>query len=460
MKQGIELIFVLDGQIPDIKVKTVVKRLGGNERKNTKLQRRQLNSKFQKCCKLFDHLNIPWIKASEEAEAICAALNQFNVVDACITNDSDVFLYGAKTVYKNFKASQKKITYTSYNMKHVEEYLGMNRRSLIALGLLLGCDYDEHGISGIGKIQGVKLIESWKGCDALDKMKNWRYQKNSSDYTSSKLEEKIRNLAMKIDGFPDLALINEFQKSRRDFVEGFKQNKKQIKAFNLCAYNVWEVVSFLVNNLSWVDEYALNTIFPLLTDMFLRKIDGKLKNIYLEKIVADRIRDKQQVFECIWKINKENSEKVEVITFESRDRLQSFFPEAVSSYWKEKTTKKNKKKKTKSKVDELLKSLQEMNLSDSSKQASSVTKPHEKIKEDKKRVFFEESDSDDNFDDKIVSSHNLNEDTPLSLQDDFNSPIKLNNNSKLDASESDEYQSPVFMTLAERLAKKRFPKLD
>ena len=37
-------------------------------------------------------------------------------------------------------------------MKHVEEYLGMNRRSLIALGLLLGCDYDEHGISGIGKV--------------------------------------------------------------------------------------------------------------------------------------------------------------------------------------------------------------------------------------------------------------------------------------------------------------------
>ena len=66
--------------------------------------------------------------------------------------------------------------------------------------------------------------------------------------------------------------------------------------------------------------------------------------ILLYRIVADRIRDKQQVFECIWKINKENSEKVEVITFESRDRLQSFFPEAVSSYWKEKTTKKNKKK--------------------------------------------------------------------------------------------------------------------
>jgi DNA excision repair protein ERCC-5 len=36
-----------------------------------------------------------------EAEAQCAALNQMGLVDGVITEDSDVFLFGAKTVIGN-----------------------------------------------------------------------------------------------------------------------------------------------------------------------------------------------------------------------------------------------------------------------------------------------------------------------------------------------------------------------
>jgi flap endonuclease GEN len=43
---------------------------------------------------------MPVLKANGEAEALCAQLNAEGLVDACITADSDAFLFGAKFVIK------------------------------------------------------------------------------------------------------------------------------------------------------------------------------------------------------------------------------------------------------------------------------------------------------------------------------------------------------------------------
>lgn len=45
--------------------------------------------------------------AAGEAEAMCAFLDWQGVVDGCITNDGDAFLYGAQTVYRNFNMNTK-----------------------------------------------------------------------------------------------------------------------------------------------------------------------------------------------------------------------------------------------------------------------------------------------------------------------------------------------------------------
>ena len=42
-----------------------------------------------------------------EAEKACAYLNLIGRVDGVITDDSDVFLYGAKMVYRNFCLDKK-----------------------------------------------------------------------------------------------------------------------------------------------------------------------------------------------------------------------------------------------------------------------------------------------------------------------------------------------------------------
>jgi len=44
-----------------------------------------------------------------EAEAQCAFLEHCNLVDGTITDDSDIFLFGGRTVYKNMFSAEKPV---------------------------------------------------------------------------------------------------------------------------------------------------------------------------------------------------------------------------------------------------------------------------------------------------------------------------------------------------------------
>lgn len=50
---------------------------------------------------------MPVLKAKGEAEALCAQLNSEGHVDACITTDSDAFLFGAKCIIKCFSPNSR-----------------------------------------------------------------------------------------------------------------------------------------------------------------------------------------------------------------------------------------------------------------------------------------------------------------------------------------------------------------
>ena len=87
---------------------------------------------------------IPYIIAPMEAEAQCAFLDVEELVDAVVTDDSDVFLFGARCVYRNLFDERKYVE--TYLMRDVESELGLSRDKLIKMAMLLGSDYTE----GIG----------------------------------------------------------------------------------------------------------------------------------------------------------------------------------------------------------------------------------------------------------------------------------------------------------------------
>lgn len=73
---------------------------------------------------MLDFLGVPWVTAAGEAEAMCAFLDSQGLVDGCITNDGDAFLYGARTVYRNFNMNSKvrelKVNLSTVYKKHVK----------------------------------------------------------------------------------------------------------------------------------------------------------------------------------------------------------------------------------------------------------------------------------------------------------------------------------------------------
>ncbi|KAL5974329.1 hypothetical protein ACLOJK_030993 [Asimina triloba] len=113
---------------------------------------------------------LPYIIAPMEAEAQCAYMELMNLVDGVVTDDSDVFLFGARSVYKNIFDDRKYVE--TYFMKDIESELGLTREKLIHMALLLGSDYTE-GVSGIGIVNAIEVVHAFPEEDGLQKFREW-----------------------------------------------------------------------------------------------------------------------------------------------------------------------------------------------------------------------------------------------------------------------------------------------
>lgn len=132
------------------------------------------NKAFQKCEKecveLLELLGVPVLKAKGEAEALCAQLNREELVDACITSDSDAFLFGANCVIKNMQPNSNE-PFECYHMSDIESGLGLRRNQLIAISLLVGNDHNLTGVPGIGIETAVRFVKSFSDDEILYRLR-------------------------------------------------------------------------------------------------------------------------------------------------------------------------------------------------------------------------------------------------------------------------------------------------
>ncbi|KAF0899215.1 hypothetical protein E2562_015570 [Oryza meyeriana var. granulata] len=143
----------------------------GNERRKLESHAESVSSEmFAECQELLQMFGLPYIIAPMEAEAQCAYMEMTNLVDGVVTDDSDVFLFGARNVYKNIFDDRKYVE--TYLMKDIESELGLTREQLIRMALLLGSDYTE-GISGIGIVNAIEVAHAFPEEDGLQKFREW-----------------------------------------------------------------------------------------------------------------------------------------------------------------------------------------------------------------------------------------------------------------------------------------------
>jgi hypothetical protein len=98
-------------------------------------------------------------QALAEAEAELALMKSIGIIDTVITNDSDIFLFGALTVIQKWVLFQfdwaslfNPVSKPSWNAKRDNgtirvfqtDTMSMPRESFILFGLLVGGDYDNN----------------------------------------------------------------------------------------------------------------------------------------------------------------------------------------------------------------------------------------------------------------------------------------------------------------------------
>lgn len=174
------LIFVTDGSIPGIKLSTYRRRLNnGNEVAQNDAHPQQIcslkrnkGSEFSLMIKeakaLGLALGIPCLDGLEEAEAQCALLNSEFLCDGCFTSDSDAFLFGARTVYRDICLGDSGHV-VCYEMDDIERQLGFGRNSMITLALLLGSDYSQ-GVYGMGRDSACQIVKAVGDSAVLQKI--------------------------------------------------------------------------------------------------------------------------------------------------------------------------------------------------------------------------------------------------------------------------------------------------
>lgn len=125
-----------------------------------KLDRRVLNVKphyFEECKELFNLMGIPYIVACGEAEGLCARLVKEGLVDAAVSEDTDLYPSGSPMIIKDLNPD--KGTITVCNLEELLVKLDVTYEQLVDICILCGCDYLKCNIRGIGPKRAYDFIK-------------------------------------------------------------------------------------------------------------------------------------------------------------------------------------------------------------------------------------------------------------------------------------------------------------
>ncbi|XP_078446083.1 5'-3' exonuclease family protein [Wolffia australiana] len=205
-RMGAYPVFVVDGEAPRLKSQARIERFcraagldpsefavnlpQRDDEQGSEFNRNSFFTKcVQECVELLEVMGMPVVRASGEAEALCAQLNADGDVDFCITADSDAFLFGAKSVIKSMNSNSKE-PFECYNLSDIESMLGLKRQHLIAISLLVGNDYDLQGVPGIGIDSAFRLVRQFPGDEILQRL--GEMGKKGSSWLTSQTPPKTR----------------------------------------------------------------------------------------------------------------------------------------------------------------------------------------------------------------------------------------------------------------------------
>ena len=217
---------------------------------------------------------VPYIDAAGEAEAQCALLEKLKLTEGTITDDSDVWLFGAQNVYRYFFSDDKYVM--QYKMHDIEYHLRLNRENLVCFAMLVGSDYTD-GIKNVGPVTALEIISEFAGDDMepLVKFRDWR-DSITNPRDKSQLGGANRKKFLKFqlpENFPSRAVFEGYLRPLADSSE---------EKFTWGVPELDELREYARRNFGWDTRKIDDTLLPVMKKLSERKAQPTIDTFFFK----------------------------------------------------------------------------------------------------------------------------------------------------------------------------------
>lgn len=240
------------------------------------------------CKRLLRMFGIPFVSAPMEAEAQCAYLDAADLTDGTITDDSDIWLFGGRTVYKHFFNQDKSVQ--EFRSDAVKRLFNVERANLIQMAMLVGSDYTT-GVAGIGTVTALEILstfahsntnkETIRSCDeqqllaTLRKFKEWLSSKVGSNV---RLRTKLKNVSL-TDDFPSSQVVQSYL---------FPTVNDKLAAFSWRAPDTETLREFAKTTFGWTFSKTDDTLQPVMRRLQQTKSQLSIRNYFASQGIVER----------------------------------------------------------------------------------------------------------------------------------------------------------------------------
>ncbi|XP_031180047.1 DNA repair protein complementing XP-G cells homolog isoform X1 [Sander lucioperca] len=265
----------------------------------------QMHLESQELLRLF---GVPFIVAPTEAEAQCAALDRAEHTHGTITDDSDVWLFGGRHVYKNFFSQNKYVEHYQYS--DLQSQLGLDRTKLINLAYLLGSDYTE-GVPGVGYVTGMEILNEFPGpgLEPLSQFSKWWSEAQEkkrlvADPRDTKVKKKLRDLKLH-PGFPNPAVAQAYLQPAVDQSESF---------FSWGRPQLDMIKEFCLSRFGWSSRRTEETLQPVIKQLNTQQTQLRIDSFFrMEQQEKQTIRSQRlrRAVTCLKRKERDEGEEEE-----------------------------------------------------------------------------------------------------------------------------------------------------
>ena len=187
--EGVKLIYVFDGEPPELKRKTGKIRSKGRDLAKERYEEAKQDEDFEQMKrygsqlvrlddemieeskKLLTAMGIFVVQAPGEGEAEASFLARINNdLFGVVSQDYDSLLFGAPNLIRNLTVSKRRKTVSGYievnpeiiELEKILNVLEINLDQLICIGILVGTDYNPKGIPMIGQKKALDIVKRYK----------------------------------------------------------------------------------------------------------------------------------------------------------------------------------------------------------------------------------------------------------------------------------------------------------